>query len=159
VAFSNLELIVMIDALANALHSSTLVGNPCPKVAAMWKRMQEHRPGDLVSERSTSCMRLRDISENRLRINKHTAHIGSETGIGIFVKKQREPMVGEWNEKEDGTRPTEDVWYIQRLDDETKDSEHGENVFRWTNCDFVTVLPVEGWEWFSKILPQPGREN
>ena len=137
---SNLDLLVLIDALGSELQSSNLVGNPCPSVDRRWKRMKQPQPGDLVMEKSTAFMRQRNAT-NEWAITRD-GHIRSECGIGILLRTAIEPFPredgDEWDEVADGPWPTEKVWYIRRLDDCSE--------FRWTNADFICILPVEGWE-------------
>jgi hypothetical protein len=136
-SYRDVDLMSVLDAVAYALLDACLVGNPCPKVERMWKRMNDPRVGDLVAESSTGPMRM------SRRGPRGAAK--SEAAIGILERRTREPVGGEWDEGE--PRPDEEVWYIRRLD-------NGEPV-RWANASFFVAIPVEGWEPFAKVLPDP----
>lgn len=140
----NLTLLTLIDALGYELHASNLVGNPCPAVAARWKRMSNPQPGDLVMETSTGPARLR-AATGEWPLSPKYPHLHSEVGVGILLRTVQEPIQleegDEWNVEEDGPIPTERCWYLRRLD-------NGEE-FRWVNADCVCILPREGWKWFS----------
>ena len=140
---SNLDLLVLIDALGSELFGALLHGNPCPANAHRYRRMTNPQPGDLVMETSTAYMRLRNATSEWAL--SRDGHIHSEAGIGILVKVTWEPYPreegDEWDEEADGPWPTEKCWYLRRLD-------NGEE-FRWTNANCVTILPHEGWETIS----------
>ncbi|MGD0771719.1 MAG: hypothetical protein ABSC05_02740 [Candidatus Solibacter sp.] len=142
---SILDVITFLDAVGYEFYRSQLVGNQCESMRTRWERMQKPQPGDLVMETSSCPMRLRG--------GKRPAHVASETGIGILESIAREPIVYDsWDETTDGPLPTEEVFYIRRLDNETIDSPWGNNVFRWTNANFVVLIPKEGWQEFAKVL-------
>lgn len=131
---SILDVITFLDAVGYEFYRSQLVGNQCESMRTRWQRMQNPQPGDLVLETSSCPMRLRG--------GKMPPHVASVTGIGILERTAREPIaVDEWDEAEDGPKPTEEVFYIRRLDNETIDSPWGNNVFRWTNASFVVLIP------------------
>jgi hypothetical protein len=123
--------LLMIDT-ARALHSAALVGNPAPKVAEMYARMSDPRPGDLVME-VTSLFRLRDV-DTRIK------------GFGILVEHRKEwaETDAEWEamveagEVGEDDRFVDDAWYVQY-------GPAAEDVCRWTNCQFVAVPTGAGW--------------
>lgn len=119
---------LMMMGTARALHSAVLVGNPAPKVAEMYARMTDPRPGDLVAE-VTSFFRTRDI-DTKIK------------GFGILIDHREEwaSTDEEWaatiaedpdlNADED--RFHDHAWYIQY-------GPAAEDVCRWVNCEFIAV--------------------
>ena len=114
------ELAVMLSWTANMAHKLTL-GSVPPWMSAVGKRMREPRIGDLVMETTTQYGRGQYPAEMR---------------IGRLVRETREPIAMEWDESEDGPKPTERVVYIMGLDG----AEH-----RWTNASFIAI-PAINWE-------------
>ena len=101
--------------MANA-YDAVLCGQPNAVQARLLERMQLLRTGDLVVEKSTMGMPSRDLD-----------------AVGHLEKIEREPIDMEWDENEDGPKPTESVVYINTLDGRR---------YRWTNASFLSV-PVE----------------
>lgn len=115
---------MMMD-LAYVLYSATMVGDPAPKVADMYRRISNPVPGDLVLE--TSSFRR-----------------GEMKAFGILLAKRDEywHTDEQWEEDlADGayyasdTRPTEDIWYVQY-------GPNPDDICRWHNCSFIMV-PTE----------------
>lgn len=117
---------LMMIGTARALHSAVLVGNPAPKVAEMYARMRDLRPGDLVME---------------------VTHHGHDTdtkikGFGILIAYRDEWMSTgeEWAAELAEDRDLDPVadrfhdhaWYVQY-------GPAAEDVCRWTNCEFIAV--------------------
>lgn len=50
--------------------------------------------------------------------------------IGVLEEDVREPIKGEWDEEDDGPRPTERIFYIRTFDGRR---------FRWENADVIRV--------------------
>lgn len=119
---------LMMIGTARALHSAVLVGSPAPKVAEMYARMTDPRPGDLVME-VTSFFRARDV-DTKIK------------GFGILIDHREEWMTTEeeWAAmlaEDPGLRGEEDrghdhAWYVQY-------GPAAEDVCRWTNCEFIAV--------------------
>lgn len=133
----------LIDGLGQEFYASMIHGNPCPDNARRYKRMTSPQPGDLVMETSTSGLRMQVACDEWIAAPKYP-HIKSRCAVGILIKVAQEPVPytdAEWDEEEEGPRPLETVWYLRLLDT-------GEE-FRWTNADFVTILPCEGWKRMS----------
>lgn len=123
-----LDVLRMLGCVGYELHSSQLIGYPPPVTQRRLKRMANPVAGDIVMETSTAeCW----FPESPVPLLDKTM-----SSIGVLLRQEREP-VPEWDEAEEGEpAPLERVWYIKALDD----SEH-----RWTNADFVTIIPREGW--------------
>lgn len=119
-ATTSKELAEMLNHLAHMAYMLTLGGVP-PWMSAVGQRMRSPKDGDLVMETSTYYGRGSYPPEMR---------------IGRLVRSAREPVGMEWDEAEDGPKPTERVFYIKGLDG----VEH-----RWTNADFIAI-PEDGWE-------------
>jgi hypothetical protein len=110
------------------LWKSHLVGNNCPSNQRRYLRMQAVARGDLVMETSSTPRWIAGVNR--------TAWHEPENCIGYFLRKAQE-AVPNWDEAEEREpAPTETVWYIQALDGRE---------LRWTNANFVTIVPVEGW--------------
>jgi len=128
----NRDEILLMAKIGKALYDSNLVGNQSPNVERRWKRMNAIRPGDLVIELSTSVRWASDGPER-----SEGAVINA---IGYLEKVIREPVQYDepWDEVAEGRPiPTEECFYINRLLDGASQ--------RWTNADFCTIYPVEGW--------------
>jgi hypothetical protein len=123
------EVIDMLDHAAHMAYRLTLGGVP-PWMAAVGRRMAKPRIGDLVAETSTYYRARRAGRESRA----YDYHAGMR--IGRLLRDVREPVAMEWDEAEDGPRPTERVFYIMGLDG---------NEHRWTNASFVAI-PEAAWE-------------
>ena len=120
----------MLGIAGYELYRAHLVGNNCNSNQKRLNRMQEPRPGDLVLETSSTPSWI-------LRRQSKDGWISPENAIGFFVRKGREAIPGiEWDEEEDGPLPTEVVWYIEAFDG---------RLLRWTNANFVTIVPSGGW--------------
>lgn len=97
------------------LWEACLVGNPVPKVAAMYERMQHPQVGDLVVE----CTRAGYSSNQVLR----------QRGLGFLLAKHTETV----RHSDPDDPATEVAWYVQYGPDPA-------DVCRWTNVQFLTVL-------------------
>lgn len=123
------QLFGIIGAMARDLQSATLVGNPTPRVAELYKRMQNPRPGDLVIESGTA-----KYGRGPRPVAGYETSEGQGGGIGFLVRTAREPMpVEEWDVAVDGPIPDELVWYIRRLDKN--------EMVRWVNARFIAIPP------------------
>jgi hypothetical protein len=117
---------LMMIGTARALHSATLVGIPAPKVAEMYARMRDPRPGDLVLELTN---RRQDV-DTQIK------------GFGILVAHRDEwaSTDEEWAQAVTGDAdldPVDDrfhdhAWYVQYGPSDG-------DVCRWVNCDFIAV--------------------
>ena len=100
-------LATILRCAAYSAYTLTLTGS-APRGVFEWFKKVE--PGQMVIETSTIFHRSCD-----------------QHGIGLLVKKTREPFPGDYGDEEP---PLEDCWYIKCLDGV---------VYRWTNADFVRV--------------------
>lgn len=108
----------LVEITAYNLHGACLVGNPAPKVAAMYERMKSPQVGDLVLEISTIW---------------DPERVG--TRLGRLLRHVREPVYTpeEWgaNGGGDDPIPTESIWYIELADGRE---------YRWHNASFIAVF-------------------
>jgi hypothetical protein len=132
---SRLVRLVAINAYAS--WHNTVVGNPAPRVAELYEKLSDPRPGDLVLETSTVWRWARSAYE---------APLDEYPALGTLMRKVEEPVVdqealdkmhasGDYWLREGETLadiPTETVWYIVPLAD-TQER-------RWTNASFIRVL-------------------
>jgi len=119
---------LMMLGTARALHSAVLVGNPAPKVAEMYARMTDPRPGDLVME-VTSFFRTRDV-DTKIK------------GFGILIDHRDEwastdeewaaELAGDADLDPVADRFRDHAWYVQY-------GPAAEDVCRWVNCEFIAV--------------------
>jgi hypothetical protein len=111
------------------LRDAVLVGSPAPKVKAIYERIYNPRPGDLVCEVGAP---TRSKWESRAR------------GFGYLIDKRvewsvtddehaREMQEGVYDEGED--RSTDTAWYVQY-------GPNAADVCRWVDCNFQMV-PVD----------------
>lgn len=117
----------VLIGLANHLYSAVLVGNPAPKVAAMYQRISNPKVGDLVVEMTAL------YGTNVERKIK---------GFGMLVAQRNEwdSTDAEWEaycseNPEDAAsdgRWTDEAWYVQY-------GPQPDDVCRWTNCRFIVV--------------------
>ncbi|MEU3507658.1 hypothetical protein ABZ733_06980 [Streptomyces longwoodensis] len=117
----------MMMGTVRALHSAVLVGNPAPKVAAMYARMTDPRPGDLVMEITSSGRRDIDAKIK---------------GFGILIDHREEWMTTdeEWTAMlaedpglcDEAGRSHDHAWYVQY-------GPAPEDVCRWVNCEFIAI--------------------
>jgi hypothetical protein len=107
------------------LWRSQLIGTAPPVMQRRNERMKKPIPGDL-------CIETSSLSYNRLHRKDWLRF-----NVGTLIKITWEPIDMEWDESQDGPKPTERCIYFRLLDDGTE--------FRWTNAHAVTILPVEGW--------------
>lgn len=130
------QTIRMLARVGYELYSSHIVGVSCGSLDRRIRRMQNPQVGDIVVETSTSGF---------WRLPGRQApfeYIQAENAVGVLEKVTREfyDKDEDWDEEREGMpRPTQKVWYLKLLDDG--------RIFRWTNADCVTILPVEGWVW------------
>jgi hypothetical protein len=125
----------MLAIVGLEFWNSHLIGNAPPSHTRRWERMRNPRPGDLVIEISTS-----GLWRHGSKYRSPSGPVKMEIVIGVLKKITNEPFPLDepWDEDAEGrSEPLEECVYINALHDS---SEH-----RWTNANFVTILPVEGW--------------
>lgn len=115
--------------MARLLYNATMVGNPAPITADVYKRVSEPQPGDLVVEAGVLYTRDQD---KRLK------------GLGVLLEKRTEwwhtdkewaDLLAEEAYEPDDDRPTDEAWYVQY-------GTKAEDVCRWTDCKFI-ALPYD----------------
>lgn len=122
----------LLGVVGYELWKAHLVGNSCPSNTRRFNRMRVPRTGDLVLETSSALLWM-------LGIRQSDWHV-AENGVGYLLREARE-AIPNWDEAELGEpAPTEKIWYIRTLDGRE---------LRWTNADFIAILPVEGWRGFE----------
>lgn len=93
--------------------------------------MDRPQIGDVVFETTVGVFKLKQNGDFAL-------------ALGHLIETKREPYPrGEdepaWDAAVEGRpEPLEEVVYIKRLDTE--------QVVRWTNAKFITIVPMEGWK-------------
>jgi hypothetical protein len=136
---------LLMAGMAHCLRDAVLVGNPAPRVARMWERMQNPVTGDLVVETSTFyCLepdsRIKamgiliahrtefdqtdaewttEIEEERTAYEDFLRSSYSQPGDGPFDPSQCE-------------RRTDHAWYIQY-------GPQAADICRWVNCSFLMI--------------------
>lgn len=116
-----MDLMRLLEVTAYNHYLACLVGNPAPRVAAMYQHLTSPQVGDMVLETST----IYDESRVGMR-------------FGRLVRVASEPMYTpeEWADGGSGPDepiPHERVWYIELADGRE---------FRWVNASFIAV-PTE----------------
>lgn len=127
---------LLMAGTAQAIYTAVLVGNPAPRVAALYERMSEPQPGDLVMELS---------SRGRRRSGQDVDTTIKALGILIAHREEWASTDEEWAAEaaEYGHDPvadraTDHAWYVQY-------GPAAEDVCRWTNCEFLAIPTGEGW--------------
>ena len=115
----------LADMLSEAAYMGyrLTLGSVPPWMAAIGRRMREIQVGDLVQEISTYP-------------HGHAPKLAASMRIGHLRCICQEPIAMEWDEQQDGPKPSETVYYIDGLDGAER---------RWTNASFVAI-PAEAWE-------------
>lgn len=108
--------------MALLIRKATLVGNQAPVVKAMYERMNDPQPGDLVIETSSA---RRPGSEYR--------------GFGFLLARRREWCSNdeEWaiyraEQPDDDERLADHYWYVQYGPGER-------DIARWEDCEFIAI--------------------
>lgn len=127
----------MMIGLARCLCSAVLVGNPCPAIAEMWKRMDNPQIGDLVLETG----RHHDYQGFGILIAcryewAHTEEEWRQHQTEVIAEAEACGLTG-WDEP----RRKDDAWYVQY-------GPSPADICRWTNCTFITV-PTD--RYFPKV--------
>jgi len=134
---ATVRLLKLIAINAHAAYNSCLVGNPAPRVEAMYQRMITPEPGDLVLETSTIWRWARDSD---------AVACDQLPGLGILKRRALEPIMdraafddmhahGDYWVRPDETLddlPKETVYYIEPLDGTVPE-------YRWVNANFIRV--------------------
>jgi hypothetical protein len=119
-----------LGAVGYELWSSQLIGNSPPITQRRFERMDKPEPGDLVLETSSAWMWIK----KRQKVGDWWC---AENAIGTFLRQEWEPIPN-WNEEDEGeSAPKERVWYIRS---------HDGRELRWTNANFIAILPSSGWD-------------
>lgn len=108
------EIIRLLAISAYSAYLNTLVGNPAPRIAALYQEIKNPKEGDLVLETSTIGRR-------------------PTATIGRLLRVVKEPAMSaeEWDVPVNGPVPNDTFWYIENLDGQEE---------RWSNCSFIKVL-------------------
>lgn len=133
----------LMAGMARCLRQAVLVGNQAPIVARMWERMQAPVSGDLVVEVSSFGRRACTEGMGILLAHRHEWWQTDEEWAAELEKEREaheEFLRGPHSRPGDGPfdparheRLTDHAWYVQY-------GPRPEDVCRWVNCQFLTVL-------------------
>jgi hypothetical protein len=125
------ELARLVAINGYAAWSATLVGDPAPSVRALYDRMRDPQPGDLVLETSTGYREPWDPG-----------------ALGYLDRVVMEPAMSpeQWAEGADEGEPLpyEQIWYVRPF----VPTEDGKWEVRWHNASFIALPDRMRWGQF-----------
>jgi hypothetical protein len=124
----NDKLISLLISSAYCAWASNLIGGP-PKSTQRFDVIRDPRAGDLAME--VSSIRNREYDRIRIGYLERVVREPYAPPAGLTIEEYQAEYAPD-------PIPTEDVWYIRLLADDTE--------CRWTNCRFIRVM--EDWREF-----------